>query len=155
MMKTMGYMDRGRCLRCGSTNQLTHHHVIPRALSRKVGASYWKLFASIKIDWDTFPAESLWKFQESAKRWESLPHYTQRLCFDCHEQVHREIKMLGKQIREAQCHKCNSQCDFFECEFWRQFDLGNLFVWFAPESVLGSPSSATYNSPLSLNKSAV
>jgi len=135
-------IERGRCLRCRSTQQLTHHHVIPKTLTRMVGPDYWNLYASVKVDWDTLPAESLLKFQESAKRWASLPHYTQLLCAECHERVHREIGILDKRIREVQRHQCDSHCDFFECEFWRQFDLGNLFVWFAPESALVYPLSA-------------
>jgi len=130
------FIARGRCLRCRSTQQLTHHHVIPKALARIVGPDYWNLYASDEVDWDTLPAESRLMFQESAKRWMSLPHYTQRLCAKCHEQVHREIGILGKRIQEAQRHRCDSHCDFFKCAFWRQFDLGNLFTWFAPESEL-------------------
>lgn len=135
-------IDRGRCLRCSSTEQLTHHHIIPKTLSKIVGSDYWNLYASIKVDWDTLPAESLLKFQASAEWWASLPHHTHRLCAECHKRVHREIGILDKRIREAQRHQCDSHCDFFECEFWRQFDLGNLFVWFAPESALVRPLSA-------------
>lgn len=140
MNDTPRFTDRGHCLRCGSTQHLTHHHVIPKALVSIVGPEYWDLYASAKVDWDTLPADSRLMFQRSVERWASLPHYTQRLCARCHEQVHREIGILDKRIREAQRHQCNSHCDFFECEFWRQFDLGNLFTWFAPESVLARQS---------------
>lgn len=133
MSDMAGLKDPGHCLRCGSTQQLTHHHIIPKALARMVGPDYWNLYTSVKVNWDTLPAESLLKFHESAERWASLPHYTQRLCAECHERVHREIGVLDRRIREAQRHQCDSHCDFFECEFWRQFDFGNLFVWFAPE----------------------
>ena len=136
-------IDRRCCLRCGTTQQLTHHHVIPKKLARMVGLDYWDLYASVKADWDILSAESRLKFKESAERWASLRHYTQRLCVECTKQAHREIKILDKRIREAQRHQCNSHCDFFECEFWRQFDLGNLFVWFAPESTLVRPLSAS------------
>jgi hypothetical protein len=130
------FIDRRHCLRCGRMQRLTRHHVIPKALARMVGPDYWNLYASVKVDRDALPAESLLKFQDSARRWASLPHYTQRLCAQCHNEVHREIRILDKRIWEAQRHQCDSHCDFFECEFWRQFDLGNLFVWFAPESPL-------------------
>ncbi len=132
-------IDRRYCLRCGSTQQrLTHHHVIPKSLVKRVGADYWNLYASVTMDWNTLPTSSLLAFQRAAERWVSLPHYTQRFCDKCHEQVHREIGILGKRVWEAQWHQCDSNCDFFECEFWRQFDIGNLFVWFAPESTLSS-----------------
>ncbi|PIX27477.1 MAG: hypothetical protein COZ67_02140 [Chloroflexi bacterium CG_4_8_14_3_um_filter_45_15] len=129
-------IDRRHCLRCGSAQQLTRHHVIPKALARMVGPGYWNLYASLNMDWDALPAESMLKFRDSAERWTSLPHYTQRLCAECHNEMHREIIIVDKRIREAQRHQCDSHCDFLECEFWRQFDLGNLFVWFAPESPL-------------------
>ncbi|NVM24119.1 MAG: hypothetical protein HWN68_20365 [Desulfobacterales bacterium] len=130
MSDVAGLIDRGRCLRCGSTQYLTHHHVIPKTLARMVRPDYWNLYASVEVDWDTLSAESRLRFQESAERWASLPHYTQRLCAECHERAHREIGMLDKRIQEAQHHQCDSHCDLFECEFWRQFDLGNLFAWF-------------------------
>lgn len=136
------FVDRRHCLRCGTTQQLTHHHVIPKKLAKMVGLDYWNLYASVKVDWDILPVESCLKFKESAERWAFLPHYTQRLCAECAKQVHRETKILAKRIREAQRHQCDSHCDFFECEFWRQFDLGNLFSWFAPESALISPLSS-------------
>lgn len=131
-------IDRVHCLRCESVQRLTHHHVIPKTLAKIVGPDYWNLYASVIIDWHTLPTYALLKFQKSAERWASLPHYTQRLCAKCHAQVHREIRILDKRMREAQRHKCNSDCNFFECEFWRQFDLGNLFAWFAPESALAT-----------------
>jgi len=105
-----------------------------------VGLGYWNLYASVKVNWDTLPADSLLAFQKSAERWAALPHYTQRLCAKCHKQMHREIMILDRRIREAQHHQCDLACDVFECEFWRQFDLGNLFTWFAPESPLASPT---------------
>jgi len=134
------FVDRRHCLRCGSTQHLAHHHVIPKALAKMAGPDYWNLYASVEVDWDTLPAKSRLVFQRSAERWASLPHYTQRLCDRCHEQVRREIGILDKRIRKAQHHQCDSHCDFFECEFWRQFDLGNLFTWFAPESELARHS---------------
>lgn len=142
------FVDRRRCLRCGSTQHLTHHHVIPKALARIVGPDYWNLYASVEVDWDTLPTESRLKFKASAERWASLPSYYQWLCAECHKQVHREIGILDKRIWNAQRHQCDTNCNFFECEFWRQFDLGNLFTWFAPESELAHHSVLADTLPL-------
>ena len=117
-----------RCLRCGSTERLQRHHVIPKALARKVGPDYWDLYSSMNFIACDPPAG----FQEAAERWARLPHYTQRLCEDCHKDVPREIKSLFRETREAE----QSQCQCTTCKFFRGFDLGNLFEWFAPEAQL-------------------
>lgn len=124
----MKVAERKRCLRCGSTEELQHHHVIPRALRRRVGPDYWKLHSSTEfIGCD--PPEA---FQEAADRWAKLPHYTQRLCPNCHQDVHREIDLLFQRMREAE----QFQCQCIKCKFFRNFDLGNLFAWFVPDSPL-------------------
>lgn len=133
MSNTITTVDRHRCLRCGSTERLTHHHVIPRALARTVEPDYWEM--SIAGDVTSEVRETL---ARASERFRTMPHYTQRLCESCHRQVHREIVILSKRKWEAERHQCNSECDFLECEFWRQFDLGNLFQWFAPESPLAA-----------------
>ena len=125
-------VDRRQCLRCESSDKLQHHHVIPKALRRRVGPDYWNLFASVQfVDCEPPPG-----YRNVADRWAALPHYTQRLCAACHRQVHREIKTLDRRMREAQ----RSRCQCFECQFFREFDLGNLFEWFAPESPLAQGS---------------
>jgi hypothetical protein len=113
------------CVRCGSSQGLQHHHIIPKALAKKAGPDYWNLFSSTKF----IGCEPPKGFQEAADRWTALPHKTQLLCADCAKQVHKEIRDISKRIRQAQQSKC--QC--FECQFFRSFDLGNLYSWFAPE----------------------
>jgi len=121
-----------RCLRCGSAERVQHHHVIPKALARNIGLDYWNLYASGKF----VGCEPPQGFQEVAERWAALPHYTQRLCERCHDEVDHERKVLFKRIWEAR----RSQCGCFDCEYLREFDLGNLFVWFAPESSFAASS---------------
>jgi len=116
------------CARCGITEGLQRHHIIPKTKARRVGPDYWNLYSSTKF----IGCDPPQGFQEAADRWASLPHQTQLLCQKCSKEVHREIRILFKRQWQA----VRTECQCFECQFFRDFDLGNLFAWFVPDSPL-------------------